>query len=41
MTAFTFNTTKSVICEPGAIKKLGAIVKEQIGKRVLIVTDPA
>ncbi|WP_372980510.1 iron-containing alcohol dehydrogenase [Marinobacter sediminum] len=40
MTAFTFNTTKSVICEPGAIKKLGAIVKEQIGKRVLIVTDP-
>ena len=40
MIAFTFNTTKSVICEPGAIKKLGAIVKEQIGKRVLIVTDP-
>ena len=40
MTAFTFNTTKSVICEPGAIKKLGEIVKEQIGKRVLIVTDP-
>ncbi|WP_286221601.1 iron-containing alcohol dehydrogenase [Marinobacter apostichopi] len=40
MTAFTFNTTKSVICEPGAIRKLGAIVKEQIGKRVLIVTDP-
>lgn len=40
MTAFTFNTTKSVICEPGAIKKLGAIVKDQIGKRVLIVTDP-
>ncbi|MEO9523069.1 iron-containing alcohol dehydrogenase [Marinobacter alexandrii] len=40
MTAFTFNTTKSVICEPGSIKKLGAIVKEQIGNRVLIVTDP-
>ena len=40
MTAFTFNTTKSVICEPGSIKKLGAIVKEQVGNRVLIVTDP-
>lgn len=40
MTAFTFNTTKSVICEPGAIQRLGTIVKEQIGNRVLIVTDP-
>lgn len=40
MTAFTFNTTKSVICEPGAIKRLGTLVKEQIGARVLLVTDP-
>lgn len=40
MTAFTFNTTKSVICEPGAIKRLGTIVREQMGKSVLLVTDP-
>ncbi|MCM0614189.1 iron-containing alcohol dehydrogenase [Marinobacter sediminum] len=40
MTAFTFNTTKSVICEPGSIKRLGAIVSEQIGHSVLLVTDP-
>lgn len=40
MTAFTFNTTKSVICEPGAIKRLGSIVKQQIGNTVLLVTDP-
>ncbi|PPI83468.1 alcohol dehydrogenase [Marinobacter maroccanus] len=40
MTAFTFNTTKSVICEPGAIKRLGQIVKEHMGKKVLLVTDP-
>ncbi|MDO3721646.1 iron-containing alcohol dehydrogenase [Marinobacter sp. chi1] len=39
MTGFTFNTTKSVICEPGAIKRLGNLVSEQIGKRVLLVTD--
>ncbi len=40
MTAFTFNTTKSVICEPGAIKRLGSIVSEQMGRSVLLVTDP-
>lgn len=40
MSAFTFNTTKSVICEPGAIKRIGEIVKEQMGKKVLLVTDP-
>lgn len=39
MTSFTFNTTKSVICEPGAIKRLGQIVKEQMGRKVLLVTD--
>lgn len=40
MTAFTFNTTKSVICEPGAISRLGTLVNEQIGGSVLLVTDP-
>ncbi|WP_191600360.1 iron-containing alcohol dehydrogenase [Marinomonas algicola] len=39
MKAFTFNTTKSVICEPGSIKRLGAIVHEHIGKKVMLVTD--
>lgn len=39
MTTFTFNTTKSVICEPGSIKRLGAIVHEYIGKNVMLVTD--
>lgn len=39
MTAFTFNTTKSVICEPGSIKRLGTIVHEHIGKSVMLVTD--
>jgi alcohol dehydrogenase class IV len=39
MTAFTFNTTKSIICEPGSIKRLGALVRAQIGKSVLLVTD--
>ncbi len=40
MNAFTFNTTKSVICEPGAITRLGTLVNEQIGGSVLLVTDP-
>lgn len=40
MTAFTFNTTKSVICEPGVTHRLGQIVKEHMGKKVLLVTDP-
>jgi alcohol dehydrogenase class IV len=39
MTAFTFNTTKSIICELGSIKRLGALVRAQIGKSVLLVTD--
>lgn len=39
MTGFTFNTTKSIICEPGAVANLGAIVKAQIGETVQIVTD--
>jgi len=40
MSGFIFNTTKSIICEPGAVQKLGEIVKREIGTRVLIVTDP-
>ncbi|MEP3245753.1 MAG: iron-containing alcohol dehydrogenase [Sneathiella sp.] len=40
MTAFTFNTTPQLICKPGAMSDLGAIVQSSIGTRVLIVTDP-
>lgn len=39
MSGFIFNTTKSIICEPGAVARLGSIVKAQIGERVQIVTD--
>lgn len=40
MTNFTFNTTKSIICEVGMASRLGPIVKEQIGSVVQVVTDP-
>ena len=39
MSGFIFNTTKSIICEPGAVANLGSIVKAQIGECVQIVTD--
>jgi alcohol dehydrogenase class IV len=37
---FVFNASKSVILGAGAVARLGAIVKEQIGQAVLVVTDP-
>jgi len=40
MNTFTFNTTKSIICEPGVCKRLGDLVKDQIGKKIFFVTDP-
>ncbi len=40
MTGFTFATTKSILCEAGAVAKLGTLVAGQIGKRVQVVTDP-
>ncbi|WP_233838763.1 iron-containing alcohol dehydrogenase [Paraburkholderia sp. ZP32-5] len=36
---FVFNASKSVILGAGAVARLGAIVKEQIGQTVLVVTD--
>lgn len=39
MSGFIFNTTKSIICKPGAISNLGEIVKQEIGLHILIVTD--
>lgn len=40
MTPFTFNTTPSVIFEPGASRRLGAIAGRRLGPSVLFVTDP-
>lgn len=40
MSGFTFNTTKSIICEPGALQRLGELSKLNIGTKVLLVTDP-
>ena len=37
---FTFNTTPSVVFEPGSSKRLGAIAGPRLGQRVLLVTDP-
>src|SRR5829696_9616553 len=39
MTSFTFNTVPSVICAPGAIKRLGEIALARLGSRVALVTD--
>ena len=40
MTPFTFNTTPSIVVEPGAARRLGAIVGSQLGRSPLLVTDP-
>ena len=40
MTPFVFNTTPSIVFEPGAAGRLGAIAGRKLGPRVLFVTDP-
>ncbi len=40
MRDFTFNTSKSIICEIGAVKRLADICRQQGILRPLIVTDP-
>ena len=40
MTPFVFNTTPSIVFEPGAARRLGAIAGRKLGPRVLLVTDP-
>lgn len=40
MTPFTFNTTASIVFEPGSSRRLGEIAGGKIGKNVLFVTDP-
>jgi alcohol dehydrogenase class IV len=37
---FTFNTTPSVVFEPGSSKRLGRIAGRRLGGRVLFVSDP-
>lgn len=39
MTGFVFNTSASVICEPGAVQNLAELTAKIIGKRVLMVSD--
>ncbi len=40
MTEFNFNTTKHLICRPGAMNDLGSIASAHAGNNLLIVTDP-
>ncbi len=39
MSSFTFNTTRSIRCEPGLASRLGDVIASDFGKRVLVVTD--
>jgi len=40
MQPFTFNTSASLVFEPGASRRLGEIAAKRLGGRVLVVTDP-
>ncbi len=40
MTPFTFNTTPSIVFEPGASGRLGALAARRLGSSILFVTDP-
>lgn len=40
MNPFTFNTTKSILCRPGAAAELAKHAGALLGPRVLVVTDP-
>lgn len=39
MTGFTFNTPATVICEPGAARRLGPVARDRIGRTVQVVSD--
>jgi alcohol dehydrogenase class IV len=39
MTAFTFNTTRSIISGPGKAAEIGVFARPLLGERVLLVTD--
>ncbi len=40
MTPFVFNTTNSIIFEPGASRRLGDVLAGRLGPRLLFITDP-
>lgn len=40
LSPFTFNTTASIVFEPGSAVRLGEIAGRRVGNRVLFVTDP-
>lgn len=40
MTPFIFNTTPSIVFEPGSSRRLGAIAGRRLGASILFVTDP-
>ncbi|MEM8743145.1 MAG: iron-containing alcohol dehydrogenase, partial [Pseudomonadota bacterium] len=40
MTPFVFNTTNSIIFEPGASRRLGELLAGRLGSQPLFVTDP-
>lgn len=40
MQSFVFNTTASIVFEPGAASRIGASVGKRLGPSVLFVTDP-
>ena len=40
MTPFVFNTTTSIVFEPGASGRLGDLLANRLGRRPLFVTDP-
>ncbi|MEM7777938.1 MAG: iron-containing alcohol dehydrogenase, partial [Pseudomonadota bacterium] len=40
MTPFVFNTTSSIVFEPGASRRLGDLVGSRLGPRLMFVTDP-
>lgn len=40
MTPFTFNTTPSIVFEPGSARRLGQVAGRRLGASCLFVTDP-
>jgi alcohol dehydrogenase class IV len=40
VTPFTFNTTASIVFEPGATRRLGPLAAARLGRSILFVTDP-
>ncbi|MGI6854808.1 iron-containing alcohol dehydrogenase [Mesorhizobium sp. 1B3] len=40
MTPFIFNTTPSIVFEPGSSRRLGAVAGRRLGASILFVTDP-